>query len=175
MNPFYNLLSSFREFLNKCCCLCLDGTILYRKQGLAHPIHDSKNSISGLIMVPFGSDDVVKGDCWCFCYKLCVLEWLHSCQAEAWLTIYLLIFSRSLKIPKWIKRYEFRILWWYLLIYQSICYKNAMLFLPFKTFFCCATHVVTGWWLASLSTVCCSKKAMPVKEGKRNTRTYGIV
>lgn len=109
MNPFYNLLSSFREFLNKCCCLCLDGTILYRKQGLAHPIHDSKNSISSPIMVPFGSDAVVKGDCWCFCYKLCVLEWLHSCQAEAWLTIYLLFFFRSLKIPKWRKCYEFRI------------------------------------------------------------------
>lgn len=36
-------------------------------------------------------------------------------------------------------------LWYYLLVYQSICYKNTLLFLPFTTSFCCASHVVTGW------------------------------
>lgn len=56
--------------------------------------------------------------------------------------------------------------------------KNAKHFLNFKTFFCCATCVVTVWWLTSLSAQSaekgCSKKAMPVKRGKGNTRTYGI-
>lgn len=98
MNPFYNLLLSFREFLNKCCCLCLDGMILYRKQGQTHPIHDSKNSVSSLIMVLFGSDAVAKGACWCFCYKLYVLEDFIPASL-AWLAIYLLIFIPFIKNP----------------------------------------------------------------------------
>ena len=119
-------------------------------------------------MVAFGSDTVVKGACWCFYYKLCVLEWLNSCQAEVWLAIYLVNFFPSLKILKWRKQF------WVLNLIDHICMsirlfltKNATLFLHFKTFFCCATCVVTVRWLASLSALWVTqRKPCLWKEGK---------
>lgn len=51
-----------------------------------------------------------------------------------------------------------------------------MLFLHFKTFFSCATRVISGWWFASLSTVSCSKRAVPMKEGeKKHQNTWNCL
>lgn len=126
-------------------------------------------------MVALGSGAVVKSACWCFYYKMCVVEWLNSCQTEVWPDTYLGIFSISLKNLKW--RNQF----WGLNFFDCICLsislfltkkKNALLFLHFKTFFCCATYGVTVRWLASLSALWVAQRKPCLWKGGRETQEH---
>lgn len=67
-------------------------------------------------------------------------------------------------------------LWSYLYVYRSISYKKCYSFPSFQNFLllCNMCGYCSMTWI-TLSTLSCSKKAMPVKRGKGNTGTYGIV
>lgn len=116
----------------------------------------------------------------CICYKLYVLEWLNSCHAEVWLAIYsgflspLLIFFKIKKKKKSTTLLSSEFLCWYLFVYQPFSKIKAVLFLHFQTF-CCATCDYSSVTCIIPSTSGSLNKAMPVKRGKGNTKTYGII